>query len=157
MTVMTIKYVRGDLLKMAKEGRFDIIIHGCNIYHTFGAGIAAQIKRQFPEAYEADLTSPYGDPVKMGMFTMSSCPDSGVTVVNLYTQKSFSKGEDVLDYDALYKGLVQLKMILPYLFGKDARIGIPQIGAGLARGDWSIISRYIEKVGFEDITCVLYR
>lgn len=49
------KTVHGNLIKMALEGKFDVIIHGCNCFNTFGAGIALQIKRIFPDAYEADL------------------------------------------------------------------------------------------------------
>ena len=32
--------VKGDLIKSAKEGQFDVIIHGCNCFNTMGAGIA---------------------------------------------------------------------------------------------------------------------
>ncbi len=27
-----IRYVDGDLVKMAKEGKFDVIAHGCNCF-----------------------------------------------------------------------------------------------------------------------------
>jgi O-acetyl-ADP-ribose deacetylase (regulator of RNase III) len=49
------KVVTGDLLKLALEGHFDVIVHGCNCQCAMGAGIALSIKNQFPEAYEADL------------------------------------------------------------------------------------------------------
>jgi len=38
-----------------------------------------------------------------------------------------------------------------------ARIGIPKIGAGLAGGDWKVIEEIIDKIGFSDLTCVLYK
>jgi hypothetical protein len=42
----------------------------------------------------------------------------------------------------------------------NKRIGIPQIGAGLARGDWNIIKGIIEKVfcdDTDDVTIVYYQ
>ena len=35
-----IKYIKGDLIKLAQKGKFDIIAHGCNCFCTMGAGIA---------------------------------------------------------------------------------------------------------------------
>lgn len=46
--------VKGNLLKMHKEGHFDYICHGANCQKIMGGGIALQISRQFPLAYEAD-------------------------------------------------------------------------------------------------------
>ena len=48
------KVIKGDLLKLAYEGEFDAIVHQCNCFHNFGAGIALQILKQFPLAFEAD-------------------------------------------------------------------------------------------------------
>lgn len=44
------KSIRGNLLALARSGRFDVIVHGCNCRHAMGAGIAKQIKDSFPEA-----------------------------------------------------------------------------------------------------------
>ena len=43
--------VRGDLIKLALAGKFDVIIHGCNCMRAMGAGIAKGIKATCPEAY----------------------------------------------------------------------------------------------------------
>lgn len=47
------KVIKGDLVELALEGKFDVIIHGCNCFNTMNAGIAKQIKRIFSEANEA--------------------------------------------------------------------------------------------------------
>ena len=39
--------VDGDLIKLAKEGMFDVIAHGCNCHSTMGAGIAPQMAKAF--------------------------------------------------------------------------------------------------------------
>jgi O-acetyl-ADP-ribose deacetylase (regulator of RNase III) len=38
-----IKYVDGDLIKLALKGEFDVIVHGCNCFCQMGAGIAPQM------------------------------------------------------------------------------------------------------------------
>jgi hypothetical protein len=43
------KTVYGDLVKLAIAGNFDVIVHGCNCYHTMGAGIAKQIKKNYQQ------------------------------------------------------------------------------------------------------------
>ena len=42
-----INYVDGDLIKLAKVGKFDVIVHGCNCLSTMGAGIAPQMAAAF--------------------------------------------------------------------------------------------------------------
>ena len=48
------KEVTGDLVKLAKNGEFDVIVHGCNCECIMGGGIAKQIRQAFPTAYDAD-------------------------------------------------------------------------------------------------------
>ena len=41
------KYIDGDLIRLAKQGTFDVIAHGCNCFCTMGAGIAPQMAEAF--------------------------------------------------------------------------------------------------------------
>src|SRR5262245_10443726 len=41
------KVIRGDLVMLALDGRFEVIIHGCNCQCAMGAGIAKTIKEAF--------------------------------------------------------------------------------------------------------------
>jgi O-acetyl-ADP-ribose deacetylase (regulator of RNase III) len=63
------KVIKGDLIKLAKQQKFNVICHGSNCFCTFGAGIAKQIKQEFPEAYEADLKTNKGDKSKLGWYS----------------------------------------------------------------------------------------
>jgi O-acetyl-ADP-ribose deacetylase (regulator of RNase III) len=133
--------VRGDLIELAKAGAFDVIIHGCNCQCRMGRGIALSIKQQFPEAYTADCKTTIGDRTKLGTFTTVQIDRDGFnfTIVNGYTQFHW-QGDGVLaDYDAIRSVFRQVKQ----QFG-GKRIGYPKIGAGLARGDWSIIADIVE-------------
>jgi O-acetyl-ADP-ribose deacetylase (regulator of RNase III) len=153
------KQVTGDLIKMAMAGNFDVITHGCNAWNTMGKGIAKQIKEIFPPAYEADQKTTKGDINKLGTITYAKC-DIGprqIIVVNAYTQFNYwSPGEPrtavYVDYAAIRLCFKKIK----HYWG-SYRIGIPMIGAGLAGGDWNIISKIIdEEMQGEDVTLVIY-
>lgn len=149
------KIVEGDLIDLALRGHFDVIVHGCNCMGTMGAGIAKTIKSVFPEAYEADCNTPSGDRQKLGTCSVATCQRENhtITVVNAYTQYHW-KGTGVLvDYDAVRSCMAWIKQTYP-----QQRIGLPQIGAGLARGDWNRIEHIVkEELQGEDITLVLFR
>lgn len=130
--------VKGDLIKMAKDGNFDIIIHGCNCFNTMGGGIAYQIQEQFPDAKLADDETVRGDAGKLGSYTIGM--GGRLVILNCYTQYSISRdGKDVFEYNAFERVLDKIS----YRFGKW-RIGMPMIGMGLAGGDAERILPLIE-------------
>lgn len=154
------KEKKGDLILLAEKGEFDVIIHGCNCFHTMGAGIARVIKSAFPEAFEADKETVYGSRHKLGTistatFQVNDEADS-LTVVNAYTQFDFGTNSEYtspLDYVAVNTCFRNIK---DQYGGQHLKFGIPRIGAGLAGGDWDLISRIIEShMKDEDVTLVL--
>ena len=80
------KTIKGNLITLAKNGEFDVIIHGCNCFCTMGAGIAKTIKEEFPEAYQADLATNNGDKSKLGEISVAKVNEGALIVVNGYTQ-----------------------------------------------------------------------
>ena len=46
---MLMKTIQGNLIHLAQNGEFDLIVHGCNCFCTMGAGIAKGIKAAFRE------------------------------------------------------------------------------------------------------------
>lgn len=127
-------YIKGDLIEMAKDGEFDVIVHGCNSFNSFAAGIAATIRKEFPEAYLADQKTIKGDKKKIGTYTQATVNIKGqpLTIVNAYTQYQFwgDKDVDLVEYEGLEKILNRLKEEF-----KGKSIGFPLIGCGLANGD----------------------
>ncbi len=133
--------IKGDLIKLAQQGRFDVIVHGCNCFCTMGAGIAKTIKRVYPAAYAADCATDKGNKSKLGQYSIAEIiqNDNALFVVNAYTQFDY-KGHGVLvDYGALERVFAQIKRDFA---GK--RIAYPKIGAGLAGGNWPAIAAIIE-------------
>lgn len=135
------KCVKGDLIHLAQKGQFDLIVHGCNCFCTMGAGIAKQIRSQFPQAWEADLATVSGDKSKLGSYSQACINTTygRLHVINAYTQYHYSGDGVLVDYDAVTKVFTDLKK---QFSGK--RMGYPKIGAGLAGGDWEVISEIID-------------
>lgn len=151
------KIIKGDLIVLALNGHFDVIIHGCNCFNNMGKGIAKTIKYIFPEAYEVDQNTQKGEYSKLGDYTsaISRQTKDMLYVVNAYTQFNYSSRYSdqavMVDYAAIQKVMSKIKEDFS---GK--RIGYPKIGAGLGGGDWDIISNIINKeLEGEDHTLVL--
>ena len=146
------KTIKGDLIKLAKDGTFNVIGHGCNCFCTMGSGIAKSIKQNFPQAYDADLKTRKGNKKKLGTCTFATINPLDLIVVNAYTQFQYGRDRVHADYDAIRSCMSWIVESFP-----RSRIGLPKIGAGLAGGDWNRIYRIIEEEMSEvDVTIVEY-
>ena len=149
-TQSVMKVRQGDLVKLALNGDFDVIIHGCNCECAMNGGIAKQIKNTFPDAYQADQGTKPCDPSKMGSFSYAKVKlrsQKRLIIVNGYTQL-LAGGQ--VNYVALRTVMQHVKQ---NFYG--TRIGYPKIGSGLAGGDWVIIEDIInEELKGEDHTLV---
>lgn len=146
------KVVKGDLIRLALQKVFDVIIHGCNCHCAMGAGIAKTIKDAFPEAYAADLKTEKGSKDKLGTISCAvvNRNEHAITIVNGYTQYHWTGPGVLADYGAIRAVMRHVK---DKFSGK--KIGYPKIGAGLAGGDWEIISKAIDQeLDGEDHTLV---
>lgn len=160
----TYKEVDGDLIKLAQQGEFEVIGHGCNTFLAMGSGIAPQIARAFPAAEEADNQTLRGDVNKLGNFTYAECMTDDkqlLYVVNIYSQyKPGSPGPgryDIpLDYDALVLALRKINFMM--VEEELQTIGLPRIGCGLAGGNWEVVQAIIqEELCDVDVTIVNYK
>lgn len=154
-----LKYKVGNLITAAQTGEVDVIAHGCNCFNTMGSGIAPQVKRAFPDMYEADQATGRGDKSKLGKYTLATMNGGLLVGFNLYTQfgyKHRDHGFRDLDYNALYDSLYGMKMFLEANTDQPEggrRVGFPKIGAGLAGGDWKVIEPMISTIFCdEDVT-----
>lgn len=136
------KECTGNLLALALQGEFDVIVHGCNCFCNMGAGIAKSIKKQFPEAYAVDQTTSPADHSKLGSYSQTLIQRDGIqfVILNAYTQFDW-RGKGVkADYSAIRKAFATLRKEFDGL-----RIAYPLIGAGLAGGDWASIAAIIDE------------
>jgi O-acetyl-ADP-ribose deacetylase (regulator of RNase III) len=164
------KTVSGDLIKLAEEGHFDFIVHGCNCFCVMGAGIARQLADKYPQVESADKCTVPGAEVKLGFWTEAvvECENNHVfTVINAYTQYKPSYNQDVFEYDKFQEFLNRFSLYIDCRTSRTSgparkvRVGFPMIGAGLAGGDWNRISKMIENFSNHtlgaDVTIVEYK
>lgn len=154
------KEVDGNLITLAMEGEFDVITHGCNCLCNMGSGIAPQMVKAFGvDQYNLESFTRRGDINKLGQIEWLIEREGPIPfVVNSYTQFSYGKNHTdgvskPLDYDAL---TLCMRKINHKFNGK--RIGLPQIGAGLAGGDWNRIKQIIQtELKDCDVTVVIFK
>jgi len=167
-------YINGDLIKLALQKKFDVITHGCNCWCNMGSGIAVPMSKTFdcnifPKENQLEYAGDYNklgtidyiyfsieDGVPHHIHKNNSDYAHRLIVVNSYTQ--FSPGRatppyDVpLDYDALRMCFRKINFEFP-----NKHLGIPQIGCGLAGGEWDKVGSIIEEETTDmKVTCVIY-
>ena len=101
------KTITGDLIELGKAGHFDVIIHGCNCHNQMGAGIAKQIRYNFPNTWMADQLTIPGDKSKLGTITFAR--EGTLIVVNAYTQYNYTRDKVDVDYDAIRRCMKEIK------------------------------------------------
>jgi O-acetyl-ADP-ribose deacetylase (regulator of RNase III) len=150
-----LEIIKGDLIEMASEGKISgVIVHGCNCFNNMGVGFARQIKDYFFEAYLADQKTIKGDKKKLGRYSHVNTSRNGskLTIINAYTQYHYGGVVRNADYKAIGEVFKSIAKDFP-----NEHIYYPLIGAGHARGDWSIISEIINREldGMKH-TCVIW-
>lgn len=158
------KEIKGDLIELALACEFDVIAHGCNCFCTMGAGIAVPMKENFGcDKFPLENNQYRGDINKLGqidwdvIYADHFFLTKPLFVVNSYTQYHYGANHTdgvskPFDYEAFRLCMRKIN----YKF-KGKHIGLPQIGAGLAGGDWGMIKQIIEKELKDcDVTVVIY-
>jgi O-acetyl-ADP-ribose deacetylase (regulator of RNase III) len=142
-----LQHAKGNLIDMAEQGMFDIIVHGCNCQNTMGSGIAKEIRERYPVAYRADsnMHARAINPVDLlGNYSWHvgcvSPTGTKFTIVNAYTQLNYlPRGVDHFEYDSFKLILRKLAAICP-----NKHYGFPYIGMGLAGGNGFRIQNMLE-------------
>jgi len=164
-----INTIEGNVLAVPKG----IIVHGCNCQGVMGAGVALQIKNIYPAAYkvyrdkyESRSNPKPGDGLQMGLqlgeITFAEVEPFKI-IVNANTQYSCGGDKRYVDYEAVAQCFEKVerlaRMIENTNSGKKLDIFFPMIGAGLAGGNWNIISTIIDETVSNDFnkTVVVYK
>lgn len=149
------KQIEGNLIEMMKKGKFDVVVHGCNCWHTMGSGFAKKVATHFPEVLDADLRTSLGDMRKLGTFSTARVSRFLVPfdILNAYTQYTYSRTEQKVEYVAVRQAFRNV-----WEQYRGARIAYPLIGAGTGGGDWDKIAAIIdEELHGMDHTLVVYQ
>lgn len=176
--------IEGNLITLAKEGKFDVITHGCNCLSNMGAGIAPQMAKEFAcdEYYqelrgknidklgnidyqlncvmkkddEFKIYNPLHERLSFNIKDWTLVRD--LFVVNSYTQYKYGKNHsDGVKRPLDYEALTLCMRKINETF-KGKHVGLPKIGAGLAGGDWNRIKQIIQtELKDCNVTVVIYK
>lgn len=135
-----LKVVTGNLLNETKG----ILVHGVNCQGKMGAGIALEVKRRYPQVYSAylDICENHGYLGEQLLGHVYFAPITNELVIaNAFIQEYYGHdGKRHVSYDALD---VCFSKINQYALRTGLPVKCPRIGAGLAGGNWDIISAII--------------
>lgn len=146
-----IKLIEGDLLD-AKE---DIIAHQSNTRGVWGAGLARELRAEYPDAYKwyKRVCEEYGDNL---LGTCWVIDDGNKYIANLFGQTGYGRDKNIVytSYHALETALRSLNVRSDQ---DELSVALPWgLGCGLANGDWNIVYKIIDRV-FEETEVTLYR
>lgn len=147
-------YHRGDLFtNVANCGRESVILHQVNCCGVMGAGIAATVKKRYPNVFESYLNhlgsfnsewigNKLAHVNALGTIDVVPVDDNSIiAVVNVFGQVLYGRTRKYTDYDALLCAFEHLRIVFSDV---DVEFHFPKLGCGLAGGDWQIVESIIE-------------
>ena len=142
----TIKF--GNILEVENSPApgVNFIVHGCNAQGVMGAGLALDIRNRWPEVYSTYRSVCKSAGTESADLLGKIVPvevKPGLFILNAITQHNFGKGPTkYVSYRAISDAF---DTVLGLANSLKAHVHYPLIGAGLAGGDWSIISSIIDE------------
>ena len=135
-----IVYKTGDVLASTEKR----IAHGCNCSGGFGSGFAKAVAQLYPSVRQAYLHRYNTRGWKLGECQILGVGDgTGREIANCATQQRYGKPDE--GPYVSYPAIRQVFRDLCSSSWRDGGFAIPKIGAGLAGGNWDIISKIIEE------------
>ena len=134
---MSIEYLNRDLTSF----RYGLIAHGTNCMGKMGRGVAAGIRKQWPEAYDRYLTiTP--DKKLLGTVQFVEIRPTTLTIANCFTQVFYGVGGRFADPKAIDSCVQEL---FKYAYFGHLPLYMPKIGCGLGGLKWDEVLPILEK------------
>lgn len=142
-----IQYVTGNVLEPIGKYDAKFIVHCVNDEYSFGSGVAGAIAKKWPHVREHYMQKPFWAQGDLQYVPVSET----LEVVNLCAQRSTGMFYETIPfrYESLQDGLIFLREELladENLKNKSISLNFPRIGTGLAKGEWNLVHKIIEKV-----------
>jgi len=143
--------VQGDLL----DEQIGIIVHGVNAQGKFNAGFAKQLRAKYPQTYEDYMAHYRNHGLHLGQVILTVIHPQ-LIVASGVTQQYYGRDPDVVyvNYEAVARVFEQIK---PLAMHSDLPVKFPEIGCGLANGDWTAVQNVIDSVLLPEVDPILYR
>ena len=141
--------VTGNIL----SGEYNIICQQVNCQGVMGAGLAKQIRNQYPKLfmyYKQKCESCNKEELLGDINIFCTSYENSKFIINLFAQYNYGRGTRQTDYNAFHGCLQKIKSQVTDFIPETAKIAFPyKIGCGLAGGDWNIIKPMIEEFSKE--------
>ena len=148
------KFINGDILSKNITGHELIICQQVNCKGVMGAGLAKQIRGQFPLLYEkykrkcqtAKNTNELLGEVQF-YFAYGDQPGKNFVIANIFGQDGYGRDKCYTDYNAVRKGLKEVRKVATPLPARTlTTVRIPYgMGCGLAGGRWEMVCQIINE------------
>ena len=133
-----IRYLSMDVL----DTDTDLVAHQVNCKGVMGAGLARQIRAQFPDVYEAYRRACNNVDRSSDLLGKIQIKQG---IVNLFAQDGYGTDRRYTDYKALATCLNKLALYMTEHQMKT--LALPYgMGCGLAGGDWKIVHEIIRDI-----------
>jgi ADP-ribose 1''-phosphate phosphatase len=146
-------YRRANLFKAAEPGA--ILLHACNASGSWGAGIALQFKKRFPNAYkEYSNWCQKGPEELVGSYLKFK--DKDVTIVCLFTSAGYGDKKD--SEETIVKNTLKSVKAFIHSLPYRAVVNSPKINSGLFNVPWATTEKIIKHCLLDrtDVTWVVY-
>ena len=148
------KIVIGDILTPNRSDDKILVCHQVNCKGVMGAGLANQVRKQFPKVFrrykdkcsKAVVSSELLGEVQY--CTVLYCYN--YVIANIFGQDGYGIDKQYTDYDALRKAFRSIATSFA-----DYIVRIPyKMGCGLGGGDWAIVESIINEELIEKGVCI---
>lgn len=150
---MSITFKKGNAVSALIDKEIDVLLHCVNCKGVFASGIAGEIRKRIPTAYQEYMEFYQSNKSMLGKFAWC-----GSKVVHLAAQSFYGRdGKRYVNYGALSECLNAFaREAKPYKGNIVKRIGIPyNMCCGLAGGDWNIVLELVEYF-LKDFDVIVY-
>lgn len=137
---MSIKLNIGNLFDN-KEG---FLVHGCNSHGIMGSGVAAQVRKIYPEANDVYVKRHRQEGLIVGSVIPTWIEPGKLCIINGITQKDMGPDSDTVyaSYPGIFAVFLQVQAMVAE---NPLPVHFPLIGCGVANGDWKIVARIIDE------------
>ena len=148
-----IKIIDGNLF----DSKANIICHQCNCQGVMGSGVAAEVKRRYPNVFEAYRQDYFDGFVKLGHVCFATAKRDQV-IANMCAQDNFGyNGGVYTNYNGLQECLNKVKAYAIYSYDVKPVIAFPYLmSCYRGGGDWNVVYKMIEDT-FDDFDVEIWR
>ena len=136
-------FENGDIVN---DKKYNWFCQQVNCQGVMGAGLAKQIRDQYPEVYARykDLHDNF-NLHKLGRTELIRVSDGRIHAM-MYAQDGYGRSGCYTDYEAFQACLDEQQRWLNNIYSREHLVAFPyKIGCGLAGGDWNIILPMLER------------